>query len=416
MLACRGVRRFPLLVCLLALSVGTGDAGASPRTAGTLPTVEEAALAALRREELHHPVVRLAADTNGYITVAALTVAQPGTPGSLQDLEAYVGAALRVLFRDVPALDEVDVTSVARTTGTLDPNRGDVTFTAAASRQELLACSGGAGAVDLVRCLPRVWVHPLFHDPAARLVDLRRLQADRAREGVEGPGGPWRPLKSPTGLPDLRELADRLVGQLRGGVVGGKVYRGSPLRRAVALTFDDGPEPLYTPLLLDTLARLRLRATFFLVGRRVDQFPYFASAIARAGHELGNHSYSHRSLVRLPPEEVRRDLERAQQAVFRATGVRPRVFRPPGGRYDRTVVQVASQLGLLTVLWTDSPGDYEGLGSERLQTRLLSRVYSGAILLLHQGVGETVRVLPGVWQTLRRHGFSAGGVLDLLGR
>jgi peptidoglycan/xylan/chitin deacetylase (PgdA/CDA1 family) len=208
-------------------------------------------------------------------------------------------------------------------------------------------------------------------------------------------------------------VPDRLRGHLLGQRVGGKLYRGSPRRRAVALTFDDGPTPLYTSLLLDTLNRLRLHATFFLVGRRVEQYPYFASAVVQAGHELGNHSYAHRSLVGLPPDRVRGDLQRAQRVLLRATGRTPKLFRPPGGRYDRTVVEVASDLGMLTVLWTDDPGDYEGLGIRRLQTRLLSRVYSGGILLLHQGVPDTVRVLPTAWQVLQRHGYAVTTVTGL---
>lgn len=430
----RGVPRWAargfLAVCLVASSLpwrspGTSEAGPLdvpagclgrssehreawagpvwPPLAGALPDVEAEVLHALRRAGLSGRVVRIAADTNGSMTVAALTVTHPAQ-SSLYELQTYVGRLLRAIFQRVYALDEVDLTAVAR--HQLDPGGlPDVTFTAAASRFEVLRAPGNLPPADLVRGLPRVWVHPLFDKPAERLQDSLLTQ-------LPVPDCSADPLR--TVLDYLQDLPDRLRGQLRGEVVAGKLYRGSPRRRAVALTFDDGPTPLYTPLLLDTLNRLRLHATFFLVGRRVEQYPYFAAALVQAGHELGNHSYAHRSLVGLPPDRVREDLQRAQRALLRATGRMPKLFRPPGGRYNRTVVAVASDLGMLTVLWTDDPGDYKGLGLQRLQTRLLSRVYSGGILLLHQGVPDTVRVLPAVWQVLRRHGYTVTRVRDLL--
>jgi peptidoglycan/xylan/chitin deacetylase (PgdA/CDA1 family) len=373
-----------------------------PRLAGTLPGVEAEILYALRRAGVSGRVVRVAADTNGFLTVAALTVTHPAH-SSVDELQTSVGRLLRALFEEVPALDEVDVTAVARHRP--DPaGLPDVTFTAAASRPEVLRAPGNLPPAQLVRGLPRVWVHPLFDRPAERLQEILRTPPP-----VPDPSpDPLRTL-----LDHLQEVPDRLRGHLLGQRVGGKLYRGSPRRRAVALTFDDGPTPLYTSLLLDTLNRLRLHATFFLVGRRVEQYPYFASAVVQAGHELGNHSYAHRSLVGLPPDRVRGDLQRAQRVLLRATGRTPKLFRPPGGRYDRTVVEVASDLGMLTVLWTDDPGDYEGLGIRRLQTRLLSRVYSGGILLLHQGVPDTVRVLPAAWQVLQRHGYAVTTVTGL---
>ncbi len=368
-----------------------------PRLAGTLPSVERAVSDTLRRHGLLGRVMRVAADTNGFLTVVALTVTDPEDGAGVED---YVGRVVQAVLADPPNVDEVDVTAVARQVGTPD---ADVTLTAAASRAEVSHLRPDQPPAALARQLPRVWTRPPQARPAAPL-GKPTLGAPKNR--------PFDPVRA--AAEELRELADRVHGFAWGEAVGGKVYRGDPCRRSLALTFDDGPEPLYTPLLLDALHRLHVQATFFLVGRRVEQYPYFAAAIARAGHELGNHGYSHANLTRLAPSEIRADLEAAQQAILRATGHRPRLFRPPGGRYDRPVVEAASELGLLTVLWTDDPGDYQAAGVKRLKTRLLSRVYSGGIVLLHQGVPETLRVLPATWEVLRRHGYTLTTVGHLL--
>ena len=107
----------------------------------------------------------------------------------------------------------------------------------------------------------------------------------------------------------------------------------------MALTFDDGPFPIYTTLLLDTLDRLHLTATFFLIGEQVEQYPYFAQAIARAGHEIGNHSFHHPNLTQLAAQAVEDELRRTQEVITAVTGQTPRYFRPPGGDYNDTVLR-----------------------------------------------------------------------------
>ncbi len=401
--ACRFVFGFLVLLLVAGGLKAAWASSGSAHLAGFLPAVEATILDGLRREELDRGVVRIAADTNGFLTVAAVTVALSGAP-SLSKLETYVGRLVRTAFRAVPFLDEVDVTVLGRHPVSL-ADLEDVIFTAAASRSEVLSAPVNLPPADLVRELRRVWAHPLLERPTERL-----REASRAQLGF----GEGSPALLHTALGTLRDLSDRLRGHLLGQVVSSKLYRASRGRRAVALTFDDGPLPLYTPLLLDTLGRLGLRATFFLIGRRVEQYPYFAAALVQSGHELGNHSYSHRNLTGLSFDVVHEDLRRAQEAIFYATGHMPRLFRPPGGRYDPTVVNAATALGMLTVLWTDNPGDFQGLPPQRLKTRLLSRIYSGGIILLHQGMPQTLRILPEVSQVLHRLGYTVTTVTGLL--
>ncbi len=396
------------LLCALQVPGPEASAGGrrGVRLAGTFPHAEKAILASVRRAGLESRVARIAVDTNGFITVAAVTVTyQSSEPDPLLALQTTVGTLLRRTFEDVPVLDELDVTALEEHSDPFDGHRQDVGFTAAATRAEVQSLLGLPPA-QVVRRLPRTWVHPSFpHGVPPLKVGRRSPKASSPRIATDT----WQAVWDWTD-----PLRTRLLGMLVGGVVDGTVSRARPPSRSVAFTFDDGPEPLYTPLLLDTLRRLGVHATFFLVGARVDQYPYFARAMVREGHEIGNHGYRHVPLTRLEAAELRGELERAQRAVEAATGVRPRYLRPPGGGYDRHVLQAASALGLLVVLWTDNPGDYRIGDPGRLRTRLLSRAFGGSIVLLHQGIPNTMRILPDVIRTLQRLGYRVGTVTQIL--
>jgi peptidoglycan/xylan/chitin deacetylase (PgdA/CDA1 family) len=192
------------------------------------------------------------------------------------------------------------------------------------------------------------------------------------------------------------------------------VFRGDPARHEVAVTFDDGPFPIYTTLLLDTLERMKLKATFFLVGEQVQRYPYFAQAIVKAGHEIGNHTFHHVRLSLLPEPVIDEEIVRAQEVITEVTGQRPIYFRPPGGRFALPVIRAASALGLTTVFWTANSGDYRHEGVPILEAKILGRVHPGGILLLHQGVGETTRILPGACEVLRRRGLLLTTLTGLL--
>jgi len=192
------------------------------------------------------------------------------------------------------------------------------------------------------------------------------------------------------------------------------IFRGDPSRREVAITFDDGPFPIYTTLLLDTLARLGIKATFFLVGEQVQHYPYLAQATVRAGHEIGNHTFHHVRLSQLPEQQIEDEITRAQEVITEVTGVRPRYFRPPGGKFAFPVLRAASALGLTTVFWTANSGDYEHPGMAVLEGKILGRVGSGGILLLHEGVAQTIRVLPHATAMLRQRGLTPTSLSDLL--
>lgn len=159
---------------------------------------------------------------------------------------------------------------------------------------------------------------------------------------------------------------------------------GSRDQRRVALTFDDGPDPLRTPALLDALAELAAPATFFVVGRQVDAHPELAARIARAGHELGNHTYSHPYLPLTRSKRVRSELAHADDAIERATGVIPALARPPyGGRSPRNV-RVFDRAAKRLVLWDVNSFDWKRMTADAIASRVLARVRPGSIILLHE--------------------------------
>jgi peptidoglycan/xylan/chitin deacetylase (PgdA/CDA1 family) len=184
-----------------------------------------------------------------------------------------------------------------------------------------------------------------------------------------------------------------------------KIYHGNPARKWIALTFDDGPHPYHTPVLLKTLRRLHVRATFFVVGRNVDRYPELVRQMVEDGHEVENHTYNHLRLSQMPLGIVHEEIEAGAAAIWRATGRIPRFVRPPGGMTNHAVRQVAQFGGYVTVMWTDDPADYERPPVETLRQRLFAHVRPGSIILLHEKVPQTVQVLPEFVAEMRRRGY-----------
>jgi peptidoglycan/xylan/chitin deacetylase (PgdA/CDA1 family) len=166
-------------------------------------------------------------------------------------------------------------------------------------------------------------------------------------------------------------------------------------RDGVALTFDDGPDPLGTPAVLAELARLGWTATFFLLGSQVRQFPDVARAVADAGHEIAVHGDEHRQHVGRSPLDLRRDLERATGVISDVTGVRPRWFRPPYGVLSAGTLPAAARLGLTPVLWTAWGKDWEVTTPQRVVSLLMRDVRPGGTLLLHDSDCTST---PGSWR------------------
>jgi peptidoglycan/xylan/chitin deacetylase (PgdA/CDA1 family) len=168
-------------------------------------------------------------------------------------------------------------------------------------------------------------------------------------------------------------------------VFGPSVWRGRPGRKAIALTFDDGPSPA-TPRLLDILADYRVPATFFQCGRNVLRTPEITQAVSLAGHEIGNHSHTHPNFALERHSFIEEEFSRAQETIAAAASIVPVLLRAPYGVRWFGFRAVQRRLGLLGVMWTVIGLDWK-LPALAISRRVLSRAFDGGIICLHDGRG-----------------------------
>jgi peptidoglycan/xylan/chitin deacetylase (PgdA/CDA1 family) len=166
-------------------------------------------------------------------------------------------------------------------------------------------------------------------------------------------------------------------------VFGRSVWRGPRNRRAVALTFDDGPSES-TPEILEILAEYGVTATFFQCGANVDRLPQVAREVAATGHEVGNHTYSHPYLFLRSPDAIERELRRAQETIESHTGARPSWFRAPYGARWFGLGRAQRKMQLTGVMWSTIGYDWNRRASE-VVARMAASASNGAILCLHDG-------------------------------
>lgn len=193
---------------------------------------------------------------------------------------------------------------------------------------------------------------------------------------------------------------------------------GSRDQQRIALTFDDGPDPVRTPALLDLLGELNVKATFFLLGADVDANPELCARIAREGHEIGNHTYTHRYLPLARSRCVATELAATDKAIERATGITPTIARPPyGGRSPRNV-RVFDRLAKRLVLWDVNSFDWKGAPARDVAQRVLERVRPGSIVLMHDardGGEVTIDAVRMLIPELRARGYELATVSAMLG-
>jgi peptidoglycan/xylan/chitin deacetylase (PgdA/CDA1 family) len=225
------------------------------------------------------------------------------------------------------------------------------------------------------------------------------------------------------GVPIARAIAGAtLVGYLLPGLAGALPALRAPLGvedetasgTGYALTFDDGPHARGTPAVLEILARERVAATFFLVGEQVRRNPALAGEIVAAGHRIALHCDRHRNLLRLPPRQVREDIDRAQATIEAHTGRSIDLYRPPYGVLNASALRLARRRGWRTLLWSQWGRDWEARATPAsIAARVTDGVKPGSVLLLHDaddysspGSWErTAAALPRVIETLRERGL-----------
>jgi peptidoglycan/xylan/chitin deacetylase (PgdA/CDA1 family) len=166
----------------------------------------------------------------------------------------------------------------------------------------------------------------------------------------------------------------------------GKINSVRTPAKVIALTFDDGPHPIYTRQILDTLHKYKVKATFFMIGVNIRKYPEIVRQVVAGGHALGNHTDTHpRNLATRSVTKINKELRDCQATIRQVTGLRVFIFRPPRGKYDQKVIEVARHNGYQTILWSVC-GDRRSPKTPRLMAQhVLQRIQPGDIILLHDG-------------------------------
>jgi peptidoglycan/xylan/chitin deacetylase (PgdA/CDA1 family) len=224
--------------------------------------------------------------------------------------------------------------------------------------------------------------------------------AERGRSGAR-PGT----LGSQAGSDESREVRQLVA-------LGKPIYCAGSRGNEVALTFDDGPGP-YTRLVLAKLRKHGVHATFFVVGRNI-ALDAGATRQERALGAVGDHTFTHPLLTAMPTGEAEAEIVRAQHALARSSGGRVFLFRPPYGGRNPSIDAIARAHGLLDIIWTVDSADSLGANYAQIERNVIGGLRPGAIVLMHENHGQTVRALLGIFAALQRKHLRAVSVPQLL--
>lgn len=192
-------------------------------------------------------------------------------------------------------------------------------------------------------------------------------------------------------------------------------------QKLIALTFDDGPNPVYTPQILDLLREYQAKGTFFVLGKRVQLYPAIAIREVNEGHEIANHTFDHHYLKNYPPDRLVQEIRRTQEIIFDITEQMPSVFRPPGGFYNETLLHSMKEDKLTVVMWSwyQDTKDWRKPGVDKIVQQVLGNVHNGDIILFHDLEGDctqTVEALKRILPELKARGYQFVTVSDLIAR
>lgn len=168
------------------------------------------------------------------------------------------------------------------------------------------------------------------------------------------------------------------------------IYSWNDNEKKIALTFDDGPHPTQTPEILEILSEYGIHATFFVIGQNVSYYSDLVRLEYENGHEIGNHTYSHRNLKNLPADIIKREITEAEDEVLANIEYRTRLLRPPGGCLDDSLCTLAAENDYTVVCWSIDTRDWAHTPTEDIVDNVLSSVKGGDIILFHDYVsGES---------------------------
>jgi len=204
----------------------------------------------------------------------------------------------------------------------------------------------------------------------------------------------------------------------------GTIYHIGCTDKLVALTFDDGPSPIWTPQILDALKESGVKATFFMLGRHVEEYPEIARRVKDEGHDIGNHSYKHPNLLFYNKYQLKDEILKAEEVIKTATGVTTKYFRPPKAWLSKREKKKIKEMGYEVILWSLNSKDWVTFDDKYIIRYLVKNVRPGDIILFHDSGGafsveggdrhETVLTIPRLVEKLKEKGYRFVTITELL--
>ncbi len=204
----------------------------------------------------------------------------------------------------------------------------------------------------------------------------------------------------------------------------GTVYRVKTDKKKVALTFDDGPSPVWTPKILDELKKADIQATFFMIGHHVKKYPAVARRVAQEGHTIGNHGYAHSVLLYYTLAEIEEEIKYTEHVIREIAGQTTRIFRPPKAWLSGPIKRKIQSMGYDIVLWSLNSKDWVSFNHKHIVQYLARKVRNGDILLFHDSGNivtteggnrnQTVKAISLLARTLKEKGFEFVSVEELM--
>ena len=187
--------------------------------------------------------------------------------------------------------------------------------------------------------------------------------------------------------------------------------------KVIALTFDDGPHPKKTQQILDVLAKYNVKATFFVIGENAEKYPDILKKTYAAGHEIGNHTYDHKSIYKLSGDSVIGEVDKCTSVIESIINFSPSLFRPPEGFMDDTIARIVGDHGYKVILWKVDTYDWKGRAATDIYSNVTEHINCGDIILMHDyiwRVSYTPQALDMIIPTLLEQGYSFCTVSELI--
>ena len=192
------------------------------------------------------------------------------------------------------------------------------------------------------------------------------------------------------------------------------IYNVKTDENKVAMTFNCAVGNSDIDEILSILKKYNVKATFFLLGSWANDYPEEVQKIYDAGHEIGNHSYSHNDMPSMSYEKILLDIQKCNETIRNITGCSPTLFRTPSGSYDNKTISAAENLGMITIQWDVDSIDWKNISADEILKRVTTKVQKGSIIQLHTGTDHTAEALPQILDFLRNENFSAVTVSELI--